>query len=288
MRIPAKKLKSGFAMPVFGLGTWRMGGDMEYDPSDDEANIKAVKTAIDSGITHIDSAEKYAQGHAEEIIAQAIKGYDRSKLFLVSKVADGNLRYDDVLKSCSDSLKRLEIDYLDLYLIHAPNPQIPIKETMKALDKLKAEGLIKNIGVSNFNVTRMKEAQANSKNKIVANQLHYNLIVREVEKKGVLKFCQENDVMLIAWRPLESGLLSKDKSSVMDKVCKKYQKAPAQVAINWLISQPNVVTLSKMKSPTHLQDNLGAIGWKLEKNDIADLRKNFPGQKDVSNVCPLI
>ncbi len=274
-------------MPVFGLGTWRMGGDMEYDPSDDRANIKAVKAAIDSGITHIDSAEKYAQGHAEELVGKAIKGYDRSKLFLVSKVADGNLRYEDVLKSCVASLKRLGTDYLDLYLIHAPNPQIPIKETMKALDKLKAEGLIKNIGVSNFNVNRMKEAQAATKNKIVANQLHFNLIIREVERKGVLKYCQDNDVILIAWRPLEAGVLTKDQSPTVDRICKKYKKTPAQVAINWLVSQNNVVTLSKMKSPKHLQDNLGAIGWQMTEEDIDDLRKNFPGQQDVSPVCPL-
>ena len=134
----------------------------------------------------------------------------------------------------------------------------------------------------------MKEAQVNSKNKIVTNQLHYNLIVREVERKEVLKFCQENDVILIAWRPLETGLLIRQDIPIMDKICKKYKKSPAQVAINWLISQPNVVTLSKMKSPVHLKDNLGSLGWQLEKNDIEDLRKNFPGQKDVSDVCPLL
>ncbi|MEK7514086.1 MAG: aldo/keto reductase [Patescibacteria group bacterium] len=275
-------------MPVFGLGTWRMGGDMNLDPTDDQVNIKAVKAAIDSGITHIDTAEKYAEGHAEEIVGQAITGYDRSKLFIVSKVADGNLRYDDVLKSFASSLKRLQTDYLDLYLIHAPNPKISIQETMRAMDKLKAEGLIKAIGVSNFNVSQMKEAQANSQNKIVANQLHYNLIVREVERKGILAYCQKNDIFLIAWRPLDTGSLAKPGMPVLDRIGKKYHKSPAQVAINWLISQTNVVTLSKMKSAIHLQDNLGATNWQMDKNDIEELIKEYPGQKDVSDVCPLL
>ena len=101
-------------MPVFGIGTWRMGGEMNLDPqNDDEADIKAIKTSIDLGITHIDTAEIYAQGHSEEIVAQAIKDSDRSKLFLVSKVSDDNLKFDDVLKACAASLKRLRTDYLD-------------------------------------------------------------------------------------------------------------------------------------------------------------------------------
>src|SRR3989344_6753693 len=113
MIIPTKKLKSGFEMPVFGLGTWLMGGDLNFDPkNDDQADIKAIKTAIDCGIIHIDTAEKYAQGHAEEIVCQSIKGYDRSKLFVVSKVDFINLNYESVLKSCEGSLKRLQTDYL--------------------------------------------------------------------------------------------------------------------------------------------------------------------------------
>lgn len=277
-------------MPVFGMGTWMMGGDVKRDPAnDDEADIKAIKTAIGMGITHIDTAEKYAEGYAEWLVGQAIKDYDRSKLFICSKVAESNLRYDDLIKSCKQSLKRLQTNYLDLYMIHAPNPEIPIKETMRAMDLLLEEGLIKNISVSNFSIERTKEAQSYTKNKIVANQLHLNLIFREPERKGLLEYCQKNDIMFIAWRPVQKGLITKKGVyKILDEMCKKYNKTPAQIAMNWLISQPNVVTLSKMRNIKHLKENLGAIGWQMEREDIEKLRSDFPNQENVSNVVPLI
>src|SRR3989344_7065137 len=121
MNIPVKTLKSGFSMPVFGFGTWQMGGRHERDPqNDDEADVRAIKVAIDAGITHIDTAESYSAGHAEELVAEAIKGYDRSKLFIVSKVKPEHLAPDDLLAACENSLKRLQTDYLDLYLLHHP------------------------------------------------------------------------------------------------------------------------------------------------------------------------
>lgn len=290
MNIPTKKLKCGFEIQVFGVGTWRMGGDQNYDPNNnDEADIKGIKAAIDAGITHIDTAEVYAQGHAETLVAQAIKDYDRSQLFIVSKVEQRNLKHDDVLQSCENSLKRLKTDYLDLYLIHVPNPDIPIKETMKAMDELKEDGLIKNIGISNFTVERSKEAQACTNNKIVANQLHLNLIYREPQRNGLIKYCQKNDIMFIAWRPVQKGeLTEKGKYKILDEMCSKYQKTPAQIAINWLISQNNMVTLSKMRDTKHLEENLGAIGWEMEKKDIDRLYKEFPNQQDVSDAVPLI
>ncbi len=275
-------------MPIFGLGTWRMGGDLNFDPkNDDQADIKAIKTAIDSGIIHIDTAEKYAQGHAEELVAKAIEGYDRSKLFLVSKVDFINLNYLSVLKSCEGSLKRLQTDYLDLYLIHSPNHEIPIQETMQAFDKLIADGLIKNIGVSNFSADSLQAAQAVSKNKIVVNQVHYNLLIREPEKTGLLKYCQENDVILEAYRPLEKGMLLGAGGVALDKIAQKYQKTKAQTAINWLISQPNVVTLSKMRGLKHIKENLGAVGWQMADEDIEWLRISFPGQQNISPSCQL-
>jgi len=276
-------------MPIFGMGTWRMGGDYHYDPSnDDEADIRAIRAAIEIGITHIDTAETYAEGHAERLVGQAIKGYDREKLFIVSKVPPEHLRYDDLIASAKGSLERLETDYLDLYLIHHPNPNIRIVETMRAKDVLVDEGLVKNIGVSNFTVERLEEAQAHTKNRIVANQLHLNLIYREPERKGLLEYCQKNDVMFVAWRPMQKGLLTKRGIKVLDEMCEKYGRSPAQIAINWLVSQPNVVTLSKMRNVEHIKENLGAIGWQMDEEDIDRLRRDFPNQQDVSDTVPLI
>jgi len=286
MKIPIKKLKGGFELPVYGLGLWQMGGRWEADTSKDDADIKAIWNAIELGITHIDTAEKYGNGHAEELLGQALKGIDRSKLIIATKVAGPNQRYDDLLRSFEASLKRIGTDYIDLYLLHRfPDPGISISETMKAMDNLVRQKVVKNIGVCNFTPNRLIETQKHTENKIVCNQVHYNLQYREVEAKGVLDFCQKNDVLLSAWRPLQKGLLPK--SSLLEEIAEKYNKTPAQIAINWLISQDNVITLSKTSNLDHLKDNLGAIGWSMAKEDIEKIRKEFPGQQVISDALPL-
>lgn len=261
---------------------------MERDiTNDDERDIAAIRYAVDKGITHIDTAEMYAAGHAEELVAEAIAGIDRSQLFLVSKVSPEHLSYDNVLWSAEASLKRLKTSYLNVYLVHKPNPFIPIAETMRAMDRLKNEGLIRSIGVSNFTVERMKEAQQSSKNPLAANQLHYNVSVREIEKKGVLSYCQEQGIMVIAWRPI-MDIPELTKASIIQELCEKYGKTPVQIAINWLISQKNVVTLTKASTTEHLDENLGAIEWEMESEDIEQLRVEFPHQQSVSDAVPLI
>ena len=288
MNIPKKKLKDGFEMPVFGLGTWQMGGRETYNPqNDDKKDIAAIQEAIKLGVTHIDTAEQYADGYAETLVGKAIEGYDRAKLFIVSKVSPQNLNYDYVLSSCEASLKRLKTDYLNLYLIHFPNPNIPIEETLRALDKLVDDGIVKNIGVSNFKTKRFKEAQLHTKNKLGVNQVYYNLIIREPEREGLLKYCQQNDVLLEAYRPVEKGALLAQSIKILDNLAEKYNKTPAQIAINWLTSQKNVISLSKTSTIKHLEENLGAIGWTMDKNDIEKLRKDFPNQQEKSESLPL-
>ena len=206
---------------------------------------------------------------------------------MVSKVNAIHLRYGDLIASCKASLERLNTPYLDMYLIHIPNPNIPIKETMKAMDTLFEQGLIKNIGVSNFNISEIEEAESYINNKIVASQLHLNLKYREAQRKGVLKYCQQHDMMLIAWRPLQKGVLLQNNENVVVELAEKYHKTPAQIAINWLISQDNVVTLSKTRSIDHLKENLGAVDWKMDKEDIEKLRNNYPNQENISDAVPL-
>lgn len=287
MNIPTKQLND-LSMPIYGLGTWQMGGRLEHNlDNDDERDIQAIKNAIDAGITHIDTAEKYAAGYTDLLIAKAIKGYDRSKLFLVSKVKKENLAYEDVLKSCKASLERLEVEYLDLFLIHFYNPSIPLTETMRALDELKEQGLIRNIGVCNFTKERLEEVQSLTKNKIVCNQVHYNLIFRECEATGLLKYCQENDIFLTAWRPTQYGEVKEHIPEVLQNMCEKYNKTPIQIALNWLVSQPNVITISKTSHKEHLEENLGALDWQMDQKDIEKLRNEYPGQQMVSNSVPL-
>ncbi len=286
MIIPNKKLKIGFEMPVFGFGTWRVGGGRERElDNDDEADIAAIRGAIDRGITHIDTAEVYASGYTEQLIAKALQGYDRSKIFLASK-AYPNFDNDGIRKSCEESLKRLETDYLDLYLIHKYISDFPLKYAMRVLDKLVDEGTIKSIGVSNFSKERLEEAQSYSSNKIVCNQVHYNLVYREPERTGLLAYCQSNDIFLVAWRPLRN-MSEEGIPEILNEMSGKYHKTQAQIAINWLISQSHVLTISKTRDLKHLDENLGAIGWEMDRADVERLRSEYPGQHDISDTIAL-
>ena len=273
MNIPTKSLKSGFTMPVFGIGTWKMGGILNADPKNDEQDRKGLRIALELGVTLIDTADLYGAGHAEELVGVAIKGFDRDKLFIVSKVYKDKLAYDDVIKACRASLERLRTDYLDLYLIHAPNPEIPIKDTFKALDELKEQGLIREIGVSNFTIDELKEAQEATKNKIVVNQLHYNLAYQNLQE--AVDYCRTNDIMVMAYRPIERGALIEKEIPVIEDMCKKYGKSRPQIVINWLISQ-GIVTISKMSDPKHLMENLKSIDFTMDKEDIERLRVEIP------------
>jgi diketogulonate reductase-like aldo/keto reductase len=288
MNIPQKTISHNFSMPIFGLGTWRMGGDYVKNTYHDQEDITAIRLAIESGITHIDTAEKYAEGHAEELVGKAIKGYDRSSLFLVTKVSEKHLQYNDVHNALKKSLERLQVNCVDLYMIHGPSFTVPIEETMKAMEEIQLQGFAKHIGISNFSLERLKKAQQATSVKIVAGQYHLNLKYREPEHKQILSYMQDNDMIFIAWRPLQKGLLSETASSLMDHLCQKYGKTPSQIAINWLISQSNVVTVSKMKNKKHLEENLGALNWNMEKEDIKKLSTDFPDQQNISDSVPII
>lgn len=284
--VPWKSLKNGFAIPVLGQGTWRMGGVDTPDTANDDADIAAIRRGIATGLCHIDTAEMYAGGRAEELVGIAMKGQGirRADYFLTDKVWKTHLRYDDVLRAAEASLKRLGTDYIDLYLIHQVNPDVPEEETIRAMNRLKREGVIRHIGVSNFSEERLKRAQAASDAPIVANQLHYNLRIREIEQCGLLDYCRSQDIMVIAWRPLRGLDLA---LPLIVTLAEKYGKTPSQIALNWLLCQENVVTITKAANPLHLAENMGALGWVLEKEDAERLRREYPAEA-VSDAVPLI
>ena len=165
------------------------------------------------------------------------------------------------------------------------NPEIPLKETIQAMNRLQREGLVRNIGVSNFSLDRLKQAQALSEVPIVANQLHYNLQVREIELSGLLDFCQKTGVMVIAWRPLRGVDCS---VPLLTELAARYGHTPRQLALNWLISQPGVVTIVKASDPLHLAENVGAVGWRMAEEDVERLRREYPDRRAVSEAVPLI
>jgi len=254
---------------------------MSRDTSRDAEGITAIRGAIELGYTHIDTAEMYGAGHSEELVGLAINGFDRESLFITTKVLPQHLRYDDCIKAAEDSLKRLRTEYIDLYLIHIPSSEIPIKETMKAMDSLLLQKKIRFIGVSNFSVKQLKEAHGFTENKIVNNQIEYNLLTRHsgaynvnIESE-IVPFCQENDIIITAWKPLAGGRLFQERNKLLEAISEKYNKTLSQIAINWLISKKNIITIPKSTNTEHLKENLGAMGWHLSEDDMKRLDEEF-------------
>lgn len=280
-----KILTNKVKIPLLGLGTWEMGGRHKKDTHHDAENITAIKRAIAAGITHIDTAELYGDGHAEELVGTAIKKFDRKKLFITSKVKPEHCcTYEDVIATCKRSLDRLQTDYIDLYLIHwreARGAKTNLKETFRALDYLVDQKLVRFIGVSNFDVSDLQEAQHYAKHNIVTNQINYSLLARnggEFTKnmeKEIIPFCKKHHIQIVAFRPLEKGKLCVAGTyPVLDALAKKYKKTHGQIALNWLFCK-DVFVLVKTSSEQHLNEDLGSLGWRLQPEDVAALDGAF-------------
>jgi len=277
-----KEISKGVRVPVLGAGTWGIGGKHSADYSNDGCGVNAIRAAIDHGMTHIDTAEYYGAGHTEELVGKAIQQYSRANLFITTKVYRTHLRYTDVLSSIRKSLQRLSTDYVDLFLIHWPSPEVPIEETANALETCVDEGYARFIGVSNFSVDLFKEAQSHlRKHLLVANQVYFNLTrvnktyFNGLSARDLNSFCEERNIMLVAWSPLEEGKLAKPGFQMLDEMAKKYGKTQAQVALNWLISQKKIIAVPKASSLKHIKENLGAIGWIMDESDSKRLEDSF-------------
>ena len=277
MSIDANDLKqlgnTNVKIPAIGLGTWGIGGTFSPDYSRDDYWIKLIRDAINVGVRMIDTAEMYGAGHAEELVGESIKGFDREELFIITKVLPNNLSYDRVISAAKKSLARLKTKYIDLYLIHWYVHGMPLRDVMRALEKLVNDGLVRFIGISNFSVREMEEARSYlSYTDIVANQVKYSIADRSIER-DILPYAQREKITIIAYTPLEHGRLARNK--ILAEIGKKYNKTAAQVALNWLISKPRVVTIPKAGSIEHVKENLGAMGWRLSRDDIEYLDREF-------------
>ncbi len=275
-----KTLENGFSMPVLGMGTWGFGGRESHCPeNDDEAQIRALRKGIESGINLIDTAEYYAEGYAEILVGKAIRPFPRETLFLTGKVWKTHLAYDEVIRAAENSLRRMNTDYLDLFLYHQVSDTVPLEETLSAMNELIVRGLVRSIGVSNFSTERLAKAMRISAAPIMVNQVQYNLKIREAEP-DLLPFCRQHDVMLQAWRPVR-GLTP---CELTDELCKKYGVSLFQLALAWLIAQKNVTTLTAMKNPDHIPDNLAALDLVLSEEDVERLRRDMPDKQYIGRV----
>ena len=242
---------SGIRLSEIGFGTWNYRGGVE-----------PLRAAIECGARLIDTAESYG---SEEKVGEAIKGR-RHQVFLATKALPRNFRRRDLIAAAEGSLQRLGTDYIDLYQLHWPNFAIPIEEPMRGMEELVDAGKVRFIGVSNFSVRDMTNAQAAlSRHRIAANQVRYSLVERTIEG-GLLEYCQKNGITVIAYSPLATGLgniRAADPEGVLDKVAEASSKSAAQVALNWCINKEQVIAIPKASSVEHVVENMGASGWQL-------------------------
>ncbi len=242
-------LKNGKKIPALGFGTWELNG---------KTCENAVKTALELGYNHIDTAEIYFN---QKEVGKALSQFDRKKIFLTSKVWTANLKHDSVLKACDSTLKDLQTDYLDLYLIHWPNKKIPIKETLSALKTLVDSGKVKSIGVSNFTIAHIKEALQLEETPIVNNQVEFHPYLFQ---KDLLEFCQSKKIVLTAYSPLGRKKILNDKTIL--ELSKKYNKTPAQICLNWVL-QKGCVAIPKASSKEHIAENLNVFDFTISTED---------------------
>jgi diketogulonate reductase-like aldo/keto reductase len=273
---------SDYNVPAVGLGTWEMGGGEQADYSHDRHWITIIRSAIENGLTHIDTAEMYGNGHTEELVGEAIKGFPRQNLFITTKVWLTHLRSNDLFSSFEKSLRQLQTDYIDLYLVHHPNPDIPLEETLMAMNRLVEQKRVRAIGVSNFDISLIKEAVRISSVPISAVQIEYSLLARnsgiytQNQEKEIIPYCQENQIAVIAWRPLgKTNYIRLATNDVIKKIAEKYHATPAQIALIWLIAQKNILAIPKTGSLEHLIENSKASDIDLSMEDGKLLREAF-------------
>jgi len=251
---------------------------MGPDSSRDHAGIDALRFGLDLEMKFIDTAEMYGAGHSEEVVARALEGRN-DRVFVASKVSPRHFAYDDVLAAAKRSLKRLGLKQMDLYQLHWPSSSIPISETMRAMEKLVNDGLIRHIGVSNFSVEQMKEAQQSlSHEKIVSNQVEFSLVDRSIEAR-ILPYCQKEGLTVIAYSPLGQGKIPRGRGSsfkVLDEISGKLGKSRNEVALNWVLQHDSVVAIPKAADTGHVKENADAAEWKLGSDDYQRLVKTFP------------
>jgi diketogulonate reductase-like aldo/keto reductase len=262
---------SGIQIPKIGFGTWKIGGGSYADSSQDARSLAALQSALELGYTHFDTAEIYASGHTEELLGRAIRetSTPRESLFVTSKVDPSNLRYKDVLVACTNSLRRLGMEYLDLYLIHWPSGSISLTETFRALNQLLREGRVRRVGVSNFDLRLLEQARAESETPVFTDQVPYSLADRSYVRKGVLEYCQKNDILLTAYSPIKQ--MRSRENSTLKAIAQAHKATVHQIALAWLVSQPRVITIPMSFNREHIAENFVAADIELTEREVEQL-----------------
>ncbi len=302
---------SDLEVSVVGLGTWGIGGEF-FGEVDDKESVRAIQAAVESGTNLIDTAPAYGSGHAEEVVGEAIMGR-REKVVLATKVGtykeDGHfvrsLKPEAIRAQLERSLERLQVDVIDLYQIHWPDPDTPLEQSLETLDRLKAEGKFRYLGVSNFNVQQME--QARELTDLISLQPNFSLLKREPEA-SLLPYCNKRSIGVLSYGTLAGGVLTGKYSEipqfqekdhrgefyryfqepvwgriqklldVMRAIAADHNCPVAQIAINWSIQQPGVTTaLVGAKTEAQAQSNAMAGKWALSEEELQGLEEKYQG-----------
>ena len=300
--------KSDLKVSVIGYGAWGIGGKPFWKDENDEESIRSIEKAADLGINFFDTAPVYGFGHSEELIGRAL-GHRRKDVIIATKCGlrwkkeelgaiEKKANRGSVLEEIDLSLQRLQTDYIDLYQVHWPDEGTPIEETMEVLIEVQKAGKVRHIGVSNYSAGQMEESLKYGQ--IVSLQPMYSMLERGIEE-NTLPFCMENNIGIICYSPLASGVLTgkydentkfKDwrghniignftgevfkshivKVKEITKIAKKLGKTTAQLAINWLIHRKGVTSaLVGVKNPGQVEQNTGAVGWTISDDDLENI-----------------
>ena len=250
---------------------------MGEDPSLSKGEVAALRIGLDLGMTLIDTAEMYGEGAAEEVVGEAISDR-RADVFVVSKVYPHNASRRKAVDACLQSLGRLKTTYLDLYLLHWRG-DIPLSQTLAAFQQLKQDGQIREYGVSNFDVADMEEAFAlPGGDEIATNQVLYNLLHRGIEW-DLIPWCRERRIPIMAYSPIGNNRTEQKRlfgNAAVKAVASRHQATPAQIALAWLLRQPDLVVIPKASNPAHIRENRAAHDIQLTQLDLADLDQAFP------------
>lgn len=263
-----------------GIGTWGMGGTRLSDDAifadydHDQREIEAIRYSISQGQNHLDTAQLYGAGHTEEIVREAIRDIPRENLFIVSKVWKSHAYRSAVPKAVEGILSRLHIPYLDLIYIHGYFKAVPISEYIQGLNDVVDRGLATAIGVSNFTLNQLKEAEAISHHPIVAVQNHYNLIERTYVPQELLDYCREKHIAVVAYRPLERKKLTGETDiPELRAMAKRHNASVSQIALAWLLAQEGVIPIPKASSKEHIDENLQSLHVSLSPEDMKVLNE---------------
>jgi diketogulonate reductase-like aldo/keto reductase len=261
-------------VPKLALGTWLMGGTKDPDLNNNDArDIQVIQTAIDEGITTIDTAQNYAAGRCEEIVGEAIKKYPRESYKILTKQNRFFLSYQDVIDGCHASMKRMGIYYVDYFVCHAPNLDFDMRDFFKAASDLHNQGLIRNVAVSNFGPKLLDLAVKTSKLPILFNQVHFSIDDDDIMTTGTYDFCLKHNIKIQAYRPLVDIDTNADAAKLLIDLSKKYSISKHQLVLAYLNSYEEVVFTIRSSSKTHWDEIKQAMEIKLEDADIESIKK---------------